>query len=161
MSIAEWMSDKDFEWHQRLKPVNLVVETNFAADEVREAQSKYGTTAQQLLRRGWTHKEIIRRYPALTLVTLVGHAALAYDHGAYWESYWDELGISRDSEFENELRRSVIGLLDKFGLARFDNIERDSARKYVMTFALHAGIPIHCLGDLLDIMRAYSSRTTR
>jgi hypothetical protein len=152
MSLADWMSDKDFDWRNRLQPVNLVIETDFSADEIREAQSKYGTAAQQLLRRGWSQREIIKRYPALTLAVLVGHAALAYDQGAYWETFWDELGIPRDSDFENEFRRSVIGLLDKFSLARFDNIERESARKYVMIFALHAGIPIHCLGDLLRVI---------
>ena len=35
MSLADWMSDADFEWRQRLKPVNLVIETNFSEDEVR------------------------------------------------------------------------------------------------------------------------------
>jgi hypothetical protein len=119
MSLADWMSDKDFEWRTRLKPVNLVIETDFSADEVRAAQSKYGAAAQQLLNRGRTYSEIINRYPALTLAILVGHAALAYDQGKYWESFWDELGLSHDPEFENEIRRNVVGLLDKFSLARF------------------------------------------
>ncbi|WP_243707141.1 hypothetical protein [Mycobacterium marinum] len=152
MSLADWMTDKDLEWQTRLKPANLVVETNFFADEVRDAQSKYGLFARQLLDRGWTHKKVVKRYPALTLMILVGHAALAYDHGAYWESFWDELGMSRDADFENELRRSVAELLDKFSLARFPDIEQESARKYVMTLALHAGIPVHCLGDLLVVI---------
>ncbi|WP_245850571.1 hypothetical protein [Mycobacterium angelicum] len=146
------MSDRDFEWRTRLKPVNLVIETDFTADEVRTAQSKYGAVAAHLVRQGWTHKKIIRHYPALTLMILVGHAALAYDHGAYWESFWDELGMSRDADFENEIRRSVVPLLEKFSLARFPDIERESARKYVMMVALHAGIPVHCLGDLLALI---------
>jgi hypothetical protein len=158
MSLADWMSDKDFEWRTRLKPVNLVIETDFSADEVRTAQSKYGAAAQQLLNSGRTYSEIIKRYPALTLVVLVGHAALAYDHGAYWESFWGKLGLSHDPEFENEIRRSVVGLLDKFSLARFPDIERESSRKYVMMFALHAGIPVHCLGDLLGVIDDHISQ---
>lgn len=153
MALAEWMTDTDFEWRQRLQPVNLVIETNFSADEVRNAQSRYGAAAGQLINRGWSHQEIIQRFPALTIMILVGHAALAYDHGAYWESFWDELGMSRDAEFENAIRRNVIGLLDKFALARFSEIERGATRKYVMIFALHAGIPVHCLGDLLSVIR--------
>lgn len=152
MTLADWITDTDFEWRGRLKPVNLVIETDFSADEVRNAQSKYGAAATHLINRGWTHEKIIKRFPALTLMILVGHAALAYDDGAYWESFWDELGMSRDAEFENAIRRSVTGLLDKFSLARFPAIERESARKYVMIFALHAGIPVHCLGDLLDVI---------
>jgi hypothetical protein len=157
MSLADWMSDTDFDWRERLKPVNLVIETDFSADEVRTAQSKYGTAAGHLLTRGWTHRNIIKRYPALTLMILVGHAALAYDQGAYWESFWDELGMPRCADFENEIRRSVVELLDKFSLARFPDIERESSRKYVMMFALHAGIPVHCLGDLLAVINDHIS----
>ncbi|WP_232007750.1 hypothetical protein, partial [Mycobacterium gordonae] len=151
-SLADWMSDKDFEWRTRLKPVRLVIETDFSADEIRTAQSKYGVAATHLIHRGWTHDKIIKRFPALTLMILVGHAALAYDHGAYWESFWDELGMSRDGDFENAIRRSTVGLLDKFSLARFPAIERESSRRFVMMFALHAGIPVHCLGDLLTLI---------
>jgi hypothetical protein len=152
MSLADWMTDTDFEWRNRLKPVNLVIETDFSADEVRVAQSKYGAAAVHVINRGWTHEKFIKRFPALTLMILVGHAALAYDHGAYWESFWEELGMSRDADFENAIRRNVVGLLDKFSLARFPDIERESSRKYVMMFALHAGIPVHCLGDLLAVI---------
>lgn len=152
MSLADWMTDTDFEWRTRLKPVNLVIEADLSAEEVRNAQSKYGAAAGHLINRGWTHEKIIKRFPALILMILVGHAALAYDHGAYWESFWEELGLARDAEFENALRRSVVGLLDKFSLARFPKIERESSRKYVMMFALHAGIPVHCLGELVAVI---------
>lgn len=152
MSLADWMTDTDFDWRTRLKPVNLVIEADLSANEVRTAQSKYGAAAGHLINRGWTHEKIIKRFPALTLMILVGHAALAYDHGAYWESFWEELGMGRDTEFENALRRSFVGLLDKFSLARFSQLERESSRKYVMMFALHAGIPVHCLGELLAVI---------
>lgn len=152
MSLTDWMSDKDAEWRNRLKPVNLVIEANFSADEVKTAQSKYGAAAHHLIARDWSYDEIIKRYPALTVMVLVGHAALAYDHGAYWESFWEELGLPRDADFENAMRHHFVELLEKFSLARFPKIERDTARKYVMTFALHAGIPVHCLRDLLTVI---------
>lgn len=151
-SLSEWMSDADFKWRQRLAPVRLVIETDFSADEVREAQSNAGRTAQQLLNRDWSYEKVIKRYPAVMLIALAGHAALAYDHGAYWQSFWDELGIARDTDFENEIRRQLPDLLDKFSLARFPDIERGGGNKYVMTLALHAGIPIHCLKDLLVVI---------
>lgn len=64
MSLADWMSDADFDWRTRLKQVNLVVETDFSMEEIQEAQAKYGVAAQHLLAKGWTHKELIQRYPA-------------------------------------------------------------------------------------------------
>lgn len=154
-SLREWMSDAEYEWRTKLKPVNLVIETDFTAEEIRRAQTKYGNAARRLLSRGFQHREIIKKYPALTLLILVGHAALAYDQGAYWESFWEELDLRRDADFETVLRQSIIGLLDKFSLARFPDIERGSSRKYVMLLTLHAGIPVHCLGDLLGIINEH------
>lgn len=154
-TLTDWMSDKEYEWRERLQPANLVIETDFSADEVREAQSKFGATVQTLVKRDIPYAKIINGYPAVTVVTLVGHASLAYDHGAYWETYWDELGIARNQDFENEIRRHAVDLLDKFSLARFPEIERDSARKYVMMFALHAGIPVHSMAHLLAVINEH------
>ena len=159
MSLLDWMSDVDYEWRQRLQPVNLVIETDFSADEVRAAQHKFGAASRQLVADGALPKDIIKRYPALTLMILVGHAALAYDHGAYWDSFWDELGVvDRRAEFENELRKSTTDLLDKFSLARFPDVEQGDARRYVTTFTLHAGIPRQCLRDLLVLINQHISQ---
>lgn len=149
-SLSDWMSDEEYRLRQSLEQVSLVVETNFSAAEIREAQRRYGQTAAETLLRGYHHREIIKKYPALTLTTLVGHAALAYDHGAYWDDFWAELGRDRDSNFENALRHQLTELLDKFKLARFPELEQH--HQYVMTLAMHAGIPVHCLGDLLRVV---------
>ncbi len=151
MSLSDWMFDADYEWRQRLKSVNLAIETDFTEDEIREAQRKFGAAASELRKRGLSPQEIIKKYPGLALAILVGHASLAYDHGAYWDSFWQELGLSRDQDFEQAIRGSVVGLLDKFGLARFPDVEKGDARKYVTMFTLHSGIPIHCLRDLLQL----------
>ncbi|OHU97395.1 hypothetical protein [Mycobacterium talmoniae] len=147
---SEWMSDEEHRLRQALEPVSLVVETNFSADEIRQVQQHYGQAATQMLRRGYRYQDVIKKYPALTLIALVGHAALAYDQGKYWDEFWDELGRGRDQDFENALRRSLAALLDKFQLARFPDLE--ARHQYVMTFAMHAGIPVHCLGDLLRVV---------
>lgn len=151
-TLSDWMSDSEYEWRTRLQPAKLVIETDFSAEEVREAQRKFGAASLHLLKQGVSYQSIIKRYPALTLMILVGHASLAYDHGAYWESFWDELGIARDAEFERVIRRSVVDLLDKFSLARFPDIERDSSRRYVMMFALHAGMPVNSVSHLLTVI---------
>src|SRR5690625_2175095 len=103
------MSDADYEWRTRLRGINLVVEADFTAEEIWTAQKKYGAASQYLLNRPrrLIHDEIIQKYPALTLVILVGHASLGYDQGRYWERFWEELDLPRDSEFENTIRRSL------------------------------------------------------
>ncbi len=158
MTLAEWLSDHDHEWRTRLAPARLVIETNFSAEEVRTAQSKYGAAARQLAKLNRTPAEFIKRYPALTLMILVGHASLAYDHGKYWESFWDELGMPQDLDFEAALRQHTIWMLDKFSLARFPNIERATSKKYVMMYALHAGMPAHSVRDLLVVIHQHASQ---
>ena len=163
MSLSDWMSDADYSWRQRLEPVNLVIETDFTAAEVLEAQRNFGSAARQLLNQGSTPKQIVKRYPALTLMILVGHASIAYVEGAYWEDFWQKLGMGRNPEFETEIRQSFNDLLDKFSLARFADVESAGAYKFVMMFALHAGIPIYCLKDLLVLVNnqlAQGSRVT-
>lgn len=152
MSLSGWMSDHEYEWRTRLTPVKLVVETDFSEHEVREAQKRYGAAARHLLARGETHDGFLRTYPALTLLVLVGHASLDYDQGRYWESFWEELGCGQDQDFENAIRRNLTKFLDKFSLARFPDIEKAAAYRYVMMLALHAGIPVHCLRDLLKLI---------
>ena len=141
-SLQDWLSDEDHRFRAALEPVNLAVELNLSADEVRTAQSRYGVMAQALLARGYKYDDIIKRYPALTLAILVGHAALAYDHGAYWEGFWRELGVLRDPTFESALRKRLVPLLTKFRLARFPVLEQQN--QYVMILAMHAGIPVYC-----------------
>lgn len=158
MTLAEWLSDHDHEWRTRLAPARLVIETDFSANEVRTAQSKYGGAALQLAKNNRTPTEFIKRYPALTLMILVGHAALAYDHGKYWESFWDELGMPQDLDFETALRQHTIWMFDKFTLARFPDIERASNKKYVMMYALHAGMPARSVRDLLAVINQHSSQ---
>jgi hypothetical protein len=151
-ALVDWMSDAEYEWRKRLQPVNLVIESDFVALDIRQLQSRYGSRTQQLVGQGFARKEMIKKYPAVTLMILVGHASLAYDHGAYWESFWQELGLSRDYDFENALRSNIDAMLGKFSLARIPDVQKDKSRKYVMLLAMHAGIPVHCLADLLGML---------
>jgi hypothetical protein len=144
------MSEAEDRWRTKLGPVNLVIEADFTAADVRTAQRNFGETAAHMLRWGYRPSEVINEYPALTLTVLVGHAALAYDQGAYWDDFWTKLQMCREQQFETALRHHVAGLLEHFNLARFPRLERDN--RYVMMLAMHAGIPVHCLGDLLEVI---------
>lgn len=149
-SLQDWLSDEEYRLRAALEPVNLAVELNLTAHEVRTAQSRYGVAADAMFRRGLKYGDIIKRYPALTIAILTGHAALAYDHGAYWDGFFSELGIPRDQNFESALRQHLVPLLKKFKLARFPDLENQN--QYVMILAMHSGIPVYCLGDLLQMI---------
>ncbi|PRC48199.1 hypothetical protein C6A85_81060, partial [Mycobacterium sp. ITM-2017-0098] len=149
VSLKDWLSDAEYEWRQKLKPVNLVIETDFTSEQIDRIKKYWGVAVSALRKRGSDHREIVKRYPALTLMALVGHASLAYREGKYWQDFWGDTGVAHDQDFESVLRHSIDDMLVKFSLARFPDTNSYQARKYVMVLALHAGIPVHCLGDLL------------
>ncbi|MGW4535414.1 hypothetical protein ACWEOI_31130 [Nocardia sp. NPDC004340] len=139
--------DEEFRFGQQLDGVTLFFELNLDEDEVCRVQSMYGQIAATYVPR-YGARALIRKYPALTLVSLIGHAGLAYDQGKYWESFWAELDLARDQEFESALRHELNGLLRRFRLREFPEL----AGSYVQVMAIHAGIPVHCLGDLVDVI---------
>ena len=149
-TISEWLSDEDHRLRTALQSVNLVVEMNLTADEIRQVQSRYGLAAEAYLEKGLGFAAIAKKYPALTLAALVGQAALGYDQGAYWREFWDELGIPQEQIRETDLRHQIWPLLKKFGLANFPELQAQN--RYVMTLAMHAGIPRNCLRDLLQMI---------
>jgi hypothetical protein len=155
ISLKDWLSDAEYEWRQKLKPVNLVIETDFTAKNTVQIKKYWGAAVRALRKRDYSQYEIVKRYPALTLMALVGHASLCYVEGRFWEDFWVDTGVARDQDFEGVLRHSIDDLLIKFSLARFPDAERERARKYVMVLALHAGIPVHCLGDLLGTINEH------
>jgi hypothetical protein len=61
LSLKEWMSDAEYEWRMKLKAVNLVIETDFTADQIHEAQGKWGAAARALLVRAFEPHEIVKK----------------------------------------------------------------------------------------------------
>jgi len=149
--LKEQADDEEFRIRRGLEKVDLFFEFNLDEDELRRCQELFGRIAVHDVRLHDSSR-LIKRYPGLTLATLVGHAGLAYDQGRYWESFWDELGLERDQDFENALRKALASLLEKFGLRDFPEFR---GRNYVMTMAMHAGIPVHCLGDLVETIEGH------
>ncbi|MGW5075796.1 hypothetical protein [Rhodococcus sp. NPDC004095] len=149
--LKDQAGDEEFRIRQGLEKVGLFFELNLDEDELRRCQELFGRIAVYDLRVD-DSTLLIKRYPALTLATLVGHAGLAYEQGRYWESFWDELGHDRDQDFENALRKALPDLLRKFGLRDFPEFRGPN---YVMAMAMHAGIPVRCLGDLIETIEGH------
>ncbi|GAB4587654.1 hypothetical protein [Nocardia sp. IFM 10818] len=142
--------DEEFRLGRELDRVALFFELNLDEDDIRRAQEIYGRVAAQIV-PAHGPRRLVRKFPALTLTSLIGHAGLSYEQGRYWESFWAELGLERDPEFENILRNELGGLLRRFRLREFPEL----AGSYVRIMAMHAGIPVHCLGDLIDVIEQH------
>lgn len=130
-----------------LRRIALFAELNLDADDIARSTELF---AQMIRRyhRARGPEWIIAKYPALTLTTLIGHAGMHYDRNRYWDSFWDEVGLPRDLEFESLLREALRDLLRTFRMREFPELEH----QYVQVMAVHAGIPVHCLDDLVDVI---------
>jgi len=145
--IRDWLGDREDEFRRRLQGISLAIEADIDENLMVSAAEFFGVHVGKLHRiHGWSGREITRKYPALTLVTLVGHAATDYEQNRYWDSYWEKLDIPREQALEHDFRRAVPELLEKFGLARFPKLEG----KYVQQLAMHAGIPNYCLRGVVE-----------
>ncbi|MGW5571485.1 hypothetical protein ACWEVD_09820 [Nocardia thailandica] len=142
--------DEEFRQARRLEQVSLFAELNLDYDEIARTRDLLGQVIRDH-RRQLGAARLIARFPALTLTTLVGHAGLEYEQGRYWESFWDELGLAREQEFENLLRGRVPALLQRFRMREFPELRS----QYVQMLAVHAGVPVYCLGDLVDIIEEH------
>lgn len=148
--ISLQAGDEEFRLSKRLRNVSLFVELNLDADEIARVQELFGRLVHEYRdRHGYSW--LVTKYPALTLTTMIGHAGLAYDHGKYWESFWAELDIPADQEFEKLLRNRLRMLLRKFALRDFPEF----GTQYVQVMAVHAGVPVHCVDDLVDVIEQH------
>ncbi|MEV1133389.1 hypothetical protein [Rhodococcus coprophilus] len=144
----QWLSDQEFEITRRLEKASLVVEINLDEDEVRRTQEMYGRQAAEMLRLAAPPEQVIAKYPALTLAILVGQAALGYEQHRYWDEFFARLDLPREQSFEQALRKSLDRLLTRFGLRKFPELKSD----YVQLMALHAGFPVYCMRDIIDLL---------
>ncbi|WP_255495490.1 hypothetical protein [Nocardia sp. GTS18] len=151
--VWDQAGDEEFARARQLERVSLFVELNLDHDEIVRTRDLFGQLIRDHRR---THglARLIDRFPALTLTTLIGHAGLSYEQGKYWESFWSELAMDREQEFESLLRTKLTSLLRKFKLREFPEI---SNQQYVQTMAVHAGVPVHCLNDLVDVIEQHIS----
>ncbi|MGW4364327.1 hypothetical protein ACWEKT_01665 [Nocardia takedensis] len=148
--LTRQAGDDEFRLGELLRQVGLFIETGLDMDEIARARELFGRLARDLGRR-LGMRSITERYPALTLTTLIGHAGLAYDQGRYWESFWAEADLTPDQEFEAVLRTGLRTMLRKFGMRDFPEL----GTQYVQVMAVHAGIPAHCLDDLVEVIEQH------
>lgn len=142
--------DEEFRQARRLEQVSLFAELNLDYDEIVRTRDLLGQLIREHRHRLGLRR-LLDRFPALTVTTLIGHAGLDYEQGKYWESFWSELDLAREQEFENLLRARFPVYLRKFRMRTFP----DLGTQYVQMMAVHAGVPVHCLGDLVDAVEQH------
>ncbi|GAA1053655.1 hypothetical protein [Dietzia natronolimnaea] len=155
-------ADDDIDtWEQavraRLGDAVLAVEADFSAVGLDVLLDVFAARYRLSRGRGTTVAQIVHHFPATTLASLVGMAHVGLEHNAYWDAYWERLGVERQSSDEAALRTAIPALLKRFGL---DPLHDLPVSRYVQRLAVHAGIPAASFDGLLEALSAYVGNVT-
>ncbi|MCW4352045.1 hypothetical protein ONR57_01880 [Hoyosella sp. YIM 151337] len=154
-SIGDWLSDREYEITTRLERATLVIEAHPGPAAAEDIARAYAQQAARLAGPGVSPgAALVRKYPALTLLTLVSHASATGRTSDFWESYWAALGIARDSKTEADLRQAIPKLLRRFSLAEFPRLRG----RYVHILSVHAGVPVPHVAALVGVLADHLAR---
>lgn len=147
VELRNLASAEDHRLGAELKKAELYFELDLPASKVDEVHTLFGRLAARELRT-MDMDVFIKKYPALTLVALVGNAGVSYERRRYWETFWQSVALTPHQDYEAELRHSLRSLLAHHGMREFP--ELFARNDYVGVLTLHAGIPVAYLSDVID-----------
>ncbi|WP_148262498.1 hypothetical protein [Hoyosella subflava] len=154
-SIGDWLSDREYEITKRLERATLVIEAHPGKAVADEISVAYAQQAARLSGPGVSPgTALVRKYPALTLLTLVAHASATGRTTDFWESFWTELGVARDPKTEADIRQGIPKLLRRFALAEFPRLRG----RYVQVIGVHAGVPVPSAATLVAVLADHLAR---
>src|SRR5690606_39868432 len=93
--LVQQARDMELTRDEELGRVSVFVELNLDADEIARSAELFAQMVRKY-RRALGPERLIRKFPALALTTLIGHAGMYYDRNRYWDSFWEELDLERD-----------------------------------------------------------------
>ncbi|GGC73825.1 hypothetical protein IEU95_15740 [Hoyosella rhizosphaerae] len=146
--VRQRLTDIDADLRKQLAAATLALEVNLDPDQTEALFYDFGSTLGAYMRvHKYTATEVVKKFPGAALATLVGHAATGYGKNAYWDEYFDKLGLKRAQAIENDLRQAIPKLIKGFKLDQFPEIRRP-----VDKVSMQAGIPNYCLADLVNLI---------
>jgi hypothetical protein len=152
-TVNEALDGFESMWAPRMRAASLAAELQFEVQDVRWAAKCLGALYNAQLHHARARRERISIYPASVVIALSGIGALEYEAGTYWSAVWDITGVQGDANTAQEWGAVFLTALGRFDCPRFE----DLPLKYVGPILLHAGVPRHCLPDLVDMIMRRSS----
>ncbi|MGJ6979250.1 hypothetical protein ACSDQ9_01780 [Aestuariimicrobium soli] len=135
--------------------MSLVAEDLAKAEHAEQALEVLG--GKFLAARGRDRSWLLRRWPAVHVMSTVSIATHHYSHGTFWPKLTGMLGIRGDQSFQQEWGTAFLENLRALGLPDFGEIE-DSGARFVGPILMHSGIPTHCLADYFKLVGERRSR---
>ncbi|GAA3571368.1 hypothetical protein GCM10022197_29820 [Microlunatus spumicola] len=145
-------------WSRRIESVSLVTEDLPESQFTEQALTAFG----RVLRRAefTQHPQLLRRWPAVQVVSTVRAAVDHYQQGTFWPKLGGLIGITMNQGLQFDWGNAFLRNLRALGLPTFDLVD-DPGAKYVGRVLMHAGMPTYCLNDYFDLIAERRRRIAR
>lgn len=151
-SAQEYLSDLDLDWRRRLRLVSLVAEVldSIPSRDCATALQLIGSRYQGM--DGAGRDKLLRRWPAVHVVTTAFVAAERYDHAGLWPHLRSFLKRDIGQAFNDEWGGAFLHNLQRLGMPTFLAQGEEAGQRYVGRMLLHCGVPTNCLENYFRLV---------
>ncbi len=147
LSTDELLGARELEWSRKLRAISLVTEYAVEPRHADQTLTVLARLYRQTRHESWTHADrVLRRWPAVQVVSTVNVAIGHYNQGNFWSSFFDRADLNQNQEVQSAWGSAFLDNLRALGLPDFSESE-DAGTKYVGRMLMHAGMPTYCLPD--------------
>lgn len=140
---------REASWRTRLRRASLVAED--LATPAHSNQALEGLARRYHAADGrWAREMILRRWPAVQVMTTISVAVNHFEAGAFWPAL-SARTRAQGQAFQREWGEAFLANLKDLELADFSDIE-DRGLKYLGPILMHAGLPTYCLPDYYRVV---------
>lgn len=159
VSRRELLELRERPWANRLRALSLVAEYDVKTAFADQTLSALGHLYRGLAGHGSERARLLRRYPAVHVVSVTHAATFGYHQGGFWPQLASRLQVDLTQQFRCEWGEAFLDNLSTLGLPTFANAETDAGSRFVGRILLHCGVPNACLEDYFRLI--HEQRTQR
>jgi hypothetical protein len=151
-SAQEYLSNLDFDWRRRLSLVSLVAEVldSIPAGDCTTALQLIGSRYPGLDRKD--RDRLLRRWPAVHVVTTAFVAAEQYNHAGLWPHLRSFLKRDLGQAFNDEWGGAFLRNLERLEMPTFRAQGEEAGQRFVGRMLLHCGVPTNCLENYFRLV---------
>jgi hypothetical protein len=149
------LNECERQWHSLLQGVSLVAEADILPELSHQSAAALGRVYRSHLGESLDGKtRALSRWPSCVAVSLAGVAATDYDAGAFWPALWEIAGYEGNPQDQKIWGSAFTQAVERLGMPTFPGTHH----RFLTPILMHAGVPSHCLGDLLRLLLEHSRR---
>ena len=143
LSTDELLDARDLAWSRQLRAVSLVTEYSVDDRHADQALVVLARLYRRMLPVSARQAErVLRRWPAVQVVSMVNVAIGHYNHGNFWTSFFEQADLRQHQDAQRAWGSAFIDNLESLGLTTFSESD-DAGTRYVGRVLMHSGMPTY------------------